>query len=708
MSLPLSSALALILRKIAEQPPQSQAEALRRLTQDSGSERDRDVLAKRERRSEAARIVIPDCANPTRRELCLQDPERFLRTYFADRYRRPFGPHHLAMIEAINARARHGGRQAIAAPRGCGKSELVKGLLVYLVLAGLVRFPLPVAATTAHAGNLYGDFRRKLSTNDLLLEDFPEVCFPVRALDGAPQRAAKQHIEGVLTQIVWTADDYLSLPIVPGSQYGGVKMAYFGLDAAFRGVNKDGCRPDFVLIDDPETRESAHSLKQIEDRERILDQDIAGLEEEGHTLTILVLTTIQNRYCLSYRLTDPKVKPAWNGKRYGAIVSWPERMDLWEDYVARRRAAQTDGDEHGMAAVDFYLENREEMDRGAVMLSDYHEPEILDDGRQVTYSALQLAWNKITDTSLSAYKTEYQNDPDPEEAPEAIGLTAARVQSRLTKLPQFDLPSTTTVRTMALDPGKNYGHWVDIGWEGDAIGTIPDYGVAEAYGLTNASSQQAIERAILVMLETWADEVVASRNPGLVLIDSGTYSEAVYEFCRRKGRPFYPSKGWDARRFRIPARTEEKVPFLDAYAARQTERGVWLYNVNTEAWKQWTQERFNTPTFQDSGERNPGSLALYDPGQNRRQHNTYAHHITAEEVQWQPVPGREARKVLVVKNRNNHWLDATALACAAAGILGIRVVPIHHQPAPIVKRTAAPQTAGLTDPWGRPFVNLNR
>ena len=35
------------------------------------------------------------------------------------------------------------------------------------------------------------------------------------------------------------------------SPFGGVKMAFAGLDAAFRGMNIDDDRPDCLIIDDP-------------------------------------------------------------------------------------------------------------------------------------------------------------------------------------------------------------------------------------------------------------------------------------------------------------------------------------------------------------------------------------------------------------------------------------------------------------------------
>lgn len=663
--------------------------------------RDSETQKQRDKRAESARIVIPECKNPLRRERALADPELFLMTYFPDRYGIRFGKDHLFMIDTIVSRGKHGGRQAVAAPRGRGKSELVKGLLVFLVCAEVVRFVLPVAATTPLAKRLYRDFKKKLATNNLLLEDFPEICYPIRALEGAPQRATRQHIDGQLTNIVWTGD-YVSLPHVPGSPYGGVKMTYYGLDAAFRGANIDGDRPDLIIIDDPETRESAKSLPQIEDREAIIDQDISGLASQEENLAIVVLTTVQNRFSLSYRLTDPKLKPAFNGRRFGMVVQWPKNMDLWNDYIAARHASQAAGDEHGRQAVALYLSNRAAMDDGVEMLSDHFVP-VTVDGEELVHSAIQQAFNKIADTNLDAYQTEYQNDPPAEEEIETLGLTAARVQSRLTRYPQRECDPNADLRIVGLDIGKHNSHWTDTAWEGNAIGSVVDYGIMETHGLTADSDQRAIELAILASLEVWADEVVAAISPMLVLIDSGTYTQAVYEFCRRKGRPFYPSKGWAANRFHMPKKQDGKEPFLEAYASKQIEERVWLYNVNTEWWKKWVHQRFLTATHDAAGNRIDGSLALFDPGTDKKRHLSFAHHIVAEEERLVPVYGKELKREWFVKNRNNHWLDALALACAGAGCVGVRLVPeVRAEPkpaSPVVTNQPA-----FVNPHGRPFV----
>ena len=675
---------------------------MQKLLRPTKSEHDKDAQRKRDSRSETARIVIPQCKNHKRRAACLVDPALFLRTYFPDRYGLEFGIDHLFMIETIVSRARHGGRQAVAAPRGRGKSELVKGLLVYLVCAELVRFILPVAATTPLAKRLYRDFRKKLATNDLLLEDFPEICHPIRELAGAPLRAHKQHVDGRLTQIVWT-DDYLSLPHVPNSPYGGVKMAYYGLDAAFRGANIDGDRPDFVLIDDPETRDSAKSPMQCEDREAIIDQDISGLASQEEHLAIVVLSTVQNNICLSAKLTDPKRKPSYNGRRFGMIVKWPDNLELWNEYISTRHAAQIDGDEHGRNAVEFYLVNREAMDAGVEMISDFYKP-VEVDGVEFVFSAIQQAYNQIADTSLEAYKTEYQNDPPKEEESETMRLTAARVQSRVSKLFQREVSPTSELRTLGIDIGNRQSHWTDIAWEGNAIGDIVDYGIMETHQAHQADDK-AVELAILASLEVWADDVVSKINPLLVLVDSGSgrgHTQAVYEFCRRRGAPFFPSKGWSDTRFRLPARTPVKEPFLEAWAHKLDDEAVWLYNVNTEWWKRWTQQRFMTAPYDDAGYRTDGSLVLFNPMEDRKRHLSFAHHITAEEEQLVPQLGKEAKRVWFVKNRNNHWLDATALACAAAGAVGVRLI---DGPAVVeVIEKPLEQTKPLTDQYGRPFV----
>jgi len=680
---------------------------LKSIAEAEPTSRDKDIVRKRQERSEAARIIIPECKNPKRREQCLEDPERFMRTYFPDRYRLAFERDHHFIIDAVVSIAEKGGRQAVAASRGRGKSETVKGLLPYIALRGLSRFQLAIAATTDLAGRLYQDFKRKFATNNLLLEDFPEVCWPIRCLEGAPQRAAKQHIDGQLTRIVWTSD-YISFPYVPGSPYGGVKMTYYGLDAAFRGINIDGDRPSFVLIDDPETKESAKSQMQIEDRENILDRDISGLVSQDGVMGIAVLTTTQNSYCLSAKLTDPKIKPAYNGKRFGLIESWPVNLELWDEYIAVRRANQESGDKYGLGAVEFYVNHREAMNLGVKMITD-HVNQIEDDnGNPTIRSAIQQAFNKIADTSLQAFKTEYQNDPDPEEAPDTTGLTAGRVASRISGLTQGQYHTDTEVVTVGLDIGKYYSHWCKVAWHGNAIGNIVDYGVMETPGMMTATDSKAVMAALLPALLQFRTDISADGRLDFCLVDSGDYGDAVYEFVRQVGgTPFAAAKGWDSGRFRQPKEpTNDKRPFQECFASHQPQERLWLYNVHTEHWKQWLQERFVTATFNESQQFNDGSLSLYAAPDDRKRHLAFSHHIVAEERRDTFVQGKGIVRKWLTLSKNNHYLDACALACAAAGCVGVRIIPkTDNRP---LAQQIKPKRPAIVNQYGQPFLATER
>lgn len=652
---------------------------LARLESQLLTERDRDGYRKRVRRAEYARVHIGECQDPKRREQCLQDPELFLRTYFADRYQLQFNAAHRFMIDEVVGRAKHGGRQAIAAPRGIGKSELVKGLIVYIVLAELVRFPLAVAATTTLASRIYSDFRRKFETNELLRADFPEVCDPVWALEGTPQRAGRQHVDGLPTNIVWTSE-YCCFPHVPGSPYGGVKMAYYGLDSAFRGVNIDSDRPDFILIDDPETRESARSEMQSADREEIIDRDIAGLAGQEHNISIVVLTTVQNRKSLSYRITTPELKQSFNGRKFGMVQKWPDDQELWQQYIELRQNAQVRGDPHGIEAVDFYIEKRQQMDAGSELLSDHYVP-VEVNGRQLVLSAIQQAYNRIADTSKESYFTEYQNEPPEASGPEGLGLSPEIVANRLSGLSQRQLPANTVSLTAAIDLGKYKCHWVVCAWWKGAGGCVVDYGIAEVAGTSNQIDDTASEPHIYRTLLDWREQLLQTdyvdatgerRKLDCVFVDSGAYTNSAYEFVRQVGAPFFPVKGVSSYREKRKA-TDLVRPGDHMDASFQSSEKVWLFNLSVDYWKNWVHERFLTPTFDEENMLRRGALSLFAlPG--RQVHKSYARHICAEELVTEFIEGKGNKVYWHQHDKANHWLDATTYAAAAGRYAGVKLL----------------------------------
>lgn len=611
------------------------------------------------------------------------------------------------MIEGIYERAKYGGSKAYAAPRGDGKTEVCTGMIPYLMLACLVDYPVAVAATSKLASDIFKDVKYHFEVSEPLQEDFPEICDPIRALQGAPQRAGKQHVDGKLTRIVWSQDEFI-LPDIDGSPYGGYCMRYYGLDAAIRGVRIRGKRPKLVLIDDPETRESAKSDMQSNDREQMIDRDVSGLGGQEGNCSIVVITTCQNRRSLSWKLTGEdkhgvKIKPSYEGERFAAIAKWPTNGSLWDDYIAQRKVDQNEGDPYGTKATELYLSKREAMDEGAEVINPgRYDRRPRPDGEPREHSNLQHCYNFIADNGLAAFLAEYQNEPEPEAEVQTTGVTAGMVMSRVNTFERREIPEQTEVIVVGLDIGKYECHWVKGAWWGNATGAVLDYDIVRTYGLDAKSSEMAIERALLSSLNTWAEEIRSSGPPLLVLVDSGDYTDAVYEFCRSTGPPFFPAKGYEGWRFRMPDESETKQPFQNAYASYQEHADVWLYNIDSWYWKNWVHERFSIQPL-DTGMFVDGSLSLFNPVANK-QHLTYAKQIVAEELQIVFEPGKGERKKWAPLSAANHYLDATAYMCCAAACTGMRLISSEQPVSERVREKAKSEAKRFTDQYGRPFV----
>lgn len=664
------------------------------------SEGSKDVQRKRDKRTAAAEATIPPVANPERREACLADPVLFLRTYNGtgeEGFTTPFAKHHLAMIDAIHQRAMTGGDKAVAAPRGDGKSTVAVWMLIYVILAGYCRSAVIIAATRKHAQKLFKRLKKAFLFNDLLAGDFPEISACVRDLDGAPQRAAKQHVGGMKTQIVWTQDD-VTFPHVPGSIYGGIRLAYFGLDSAIRGG-----RFEFALIDDPETREVANSEEQHLNIEAMIDSDVAGLAFPDSTISRVILTTVQNRRCYSYRVTNSKIKPAFAGECFGVLESWPTNRDLWDEYIFKRQTGQEKGDKDGREAMQFYLDNREAMQAGAVVSNPYR----FNRKSETEVDALQAFFNRVADWKLPRVLAELQNDPEEEEREESISLTAGKVQSRISGLNQNCLPKDDCKITVGMDVGNSVSHWVKVAWFGNAIGCVVDYGIMESLNVKQNADAAFLTKWLVPSFMEWRTGIMAENPPDFGLIDSGSgsHKEAVYEFVRQTGTPFAPSKGFAAKRFFIGKPSPERRVFYECYATKQSQERVWLYDINVEYWKHWVHERFVTPTFDEAMQFNDGSLSLFSDSQNPKRHLAFAHHITSEERRQKFVEGKGLVSEWYEKSKNNHWLDAIALAASAAGCIGVRLIAMDSF---TTDRVVSRRSGRVVLPSGQPHFTTGR
>ncbi|KKL65940.1 hypothetical protein LCGC14_2149960 [marine sediment metagenome] len=567
--------------------------------------------------------------------------------------------------------------------------------MIFCLLTGLVRFPLIAAATGPDAQRILDHLKGHLERNELLAADFPEVCYPIRALEGAPQRAGSQTVGGKRTYLKW-AQDYIILPTVKGSKASGSAIMTRGLDAAIRGIRVGALRPDLVIIDDPETRESVRSEQQTATRELTIEEDLAGLGGGDKKLARVMLTTLMRRVSLSATYTDRQEKPSWKGRRFKLLDKFPHRTDLWEEYQALRAENFVSGDEHARGAHAFYLANRKAMDAGAVIVNvGRFNGSLLEDGTQAEASALQRCYNIIADRGLEHFLTEYQNDPPEESGPIDSGITAGRIQRQVSGYPHRVIPPGCTVLTMAIDVGKYALHWVVKAWRPDCTGFVIDYAVQDVHGTTRGTDDEntrATDRAIIKALYTLREQMLANPYRAVddkvtpidkTLVDAGYRTQAVYHFCREAGIAFQPAKGMGKSSgcvepyFRAPVRiTTDKRPGDGWFLSRQPSR-VWMVGMDTDRWKGWEHDRWLTPPT------DPGSCLLFGErglgdrlSQDQKDHFVFAKHLTAEVEREENVPKKGMVRSWHVKpGRNaNHYFDASYMADVAANMCGISLM----------------------------------
>ena len=148
------------------------------------------------------------CKNPQRRHAAELDLEEFLRVYFPLAFRSPFCADHKKMVQRIQEAATGGGLYARALFRGGGKTTIFARAMLWAALFGFRRFGVVVAATARDSFRIMRQQKDELWFNELLLADFPEICYPfARTLQRRPPgtpadlgRASRQTSSGHRTR----------------------------------------------------------------------------------------------------------------------------------------------------------------------------------------------------------------------------------------------------------------------------------------------------------------------------------------------------------------------------------------------------------------------------------------------------------------------------------------------------------------------------
>jgi len=635
---------------------------------------------------------LPAVQNATRRNDCERNFRGFCERYLPQTFHLKWSPDHLKVIAKIETAVLDGGLFAMAMPRGSGKTSLCETACLWALLYGHRAFVALIGSDEDHAANMLDSIKAELENSDLLLGDFPEVCFPIRKLEGIHQRASGQLFRGKQTHIGWTARE-LVLPTIEGSSAAGGIIRVAGITGRVRGMKykrPDGgaVRPSLVLIDDPQTDESARSPSQCETRERILSGAILGLAGPGKKIAGLMTLTVVRPDDLADRLLDRDKHPAWQGERTKMVYSFPTNEAMWSRY-AELRAAGLRADAGIVGATAFYRENQLAMDEGAVIAW----PERFNHDEA---SAIQHAMN-LRLQGEAAFWAEYQNEPLPEtNAIDDDLLTADEIAAKTNGHARREVPIGCTRLTMFVDVQGKALFWMVAAWEDDFTGYLVDYGTEPdqkvapgahftlrdlRFTLADIAPRAGLEGAVYAGLERLIESTVGRewrRDDGAMvridrcLIDAnwGASTDVVYQFCRQSSHAgiVMPSHGRYVGASSIPfseyrRKRGDRVGLNWRVPTITGRRAVRHVVFDTNYWKSFIHARLAVPMG------DPGNLSLY--GRGPMLHRLLADHLLSEYRVRTEGRGRTVDEwKMRVDGLDNHWFDCAVGTAVAASMEG--------------------------------------
>lgn len=275
---------------------------------------------------------------------------------------------------------------AVAAPRSHAKSTyLSKAFPLREIVYRKRKYEIIISETPAVSSGNLDWISMQLKHNEKLRRDFGPLLSPKQQEN--PKDNSSEFI-------AWEPTD-------SGIPKMLTKVEAASTGQALRGRNWNGVRPDLIVCDDLEDIKSNAATPEL--RQKMRDwfaQTVVPLGDPKGKRTAFVYmgTTVHHEALLVnvlYKRSDFK------SRVYRAVIEWPERMDLWEAC----RLVYTDRDNPNRAADarTLYEMNREEMDRGAIVLWPEAQP---------LWKLMTWKW----DNGTKAFNTEYMNNPVDEES----------------------------------------------------------------------------------------------------------------------------------------------------------------------------------------------------------------------------------------------------------------------------------------------------
>lgn len=644
---------------------------------------------------------LPPVEDQDRRDACSHDLALYLKTYHAPAFPLDWSDDHRILLKRAQLVIMTGALFAVAMPRGAGKTTTCRHAIQWAINYSYSHFAYLIGATDEKGEESLETIKADYETNEVLLADFPELCYPLVKLDGIHNRAKGQLLNGQPTRMKFKKRS-LVLPTVPGHDNSGAIIKTGGLLSSVRGANHrlpDGrvTRPDLILLDDPQTRESAESPPQNATRIRIVTADVLGMAGPGGKIAALMPCTVIAPGDVADTVLDQEKHPEWRGLRTSMLISFPDRLDLWEEYwdifcQALKARGDLDTDYVPAEATEFYKSRRKLMDAGAEVSWESRK-------RDDEISAIQHAMNLFF-RDEAAFFSEYQNDPRDPFADEEF-LSAAQICKKTNEYLRGEVPLGVEWVTAFIDCHKRALVWMVMGFEWDFTGFVLDYGIfpeqnSPHWRMSRArptlamrypkSGDAALYKGIaelgqLLMERQWIREDGVEMQLERGLIDQGYEAKTVQRVIRERKwhSTWYPSFGKEFVGKMIPIsqykRRAGETIGDDWMLRRSTSKKMRHLMFDVNVWKTFAHRRLAT----EAGE--PGCCTLFGREKptkknqtgRKADHDYLARQLDAEVRTVDTDGDRRIDKWTPKPASENHWFDSFVGCHVAGSMCGARI-----------------------------------
>lgn len=379
------------------------------------------------------------------------------------------------LIKPLERIILHGGQEVIQFPRSTGKTTWTKIAVIWAIVYGHKRFVMTVAATRELSDGMADEIIGSFADQDMegLAVDFPGVSLPIRACEANAKKARSVYVNGFSAGMRWKGSRF-QFPSVRDKSgntiepSAGAVLVSGSIGGAIKGALNKRERPDFIILDDPQTRKIAESASETSKTERFIDGDVMGLRAQTSVYSVVMTITPIRIGDVASRYTNHKLHPEFFVSTAKYCTVWKDRH---EELLAGFRQCYIDDNDTGDCewhlSRRFYLDHKEE----------FADVRVIDDRNFNANEIDAIHHLLVLKTTMRSFEAEYQMNVAEETGETA--LSADEIMTNLSGVPRGVLPPGTFDVVVFCDVNTAAGaglRWGALAVGPNALASFIDYG----------------------------------------------------------------------------------------------------------------------------------------------------------------------------------------------------------------------------------------